>query len=132
MPGRISTFPSIRGKVADIPGYPTRKLLLGGPETRTLAGAAMVLSLALEGRERREVVRESRASPGAGGGREEAARGAYRAETSSGGEQSRTRVCSRECVVDDGGDERGETGVRRRFSRVGRSMETYGAIAKSR
>lgn len=55
--GLISTFPSIRGygavlstnapsiniinkeltSVAEMPGYPTRKLLFGGPETRTKA-----------------------------------------------------------------------------------------------
>lgn len=64
-PGLISTRPSIRGSVADMPGYPTfamyvsdplcspslcdltKKLLFGGPETRTKAAmpyACLVLS----------------------------------------------------------------------------------------
>ena len=33
--------------VAEIPGYPTRKLLFGGPETRTLAGAAAAAAAAI-------------------------------------------------------------------------------------
>lgn len=31
-------------KVAEMPGYPTRKLLLGGPETRTLAATVAMLT----------------------------------------------------------------------------------------
>lgn len=39
-----------RTSVAEMPGYPTRKLLLGGPETRTLAGVeAMLSSQSLQG-----------------------------------------------------------------------------------
>lgn len=33
-----------RTSVAEMPGYPTRKLLFGGPETRTLAGVEAMLS----------------------------------------------------------------------------------------
>lgn len=58
--GLCERKPWIRTSVADMPGYPTRKLLFGGPETRTKAdmvshgdevvGAGLGRQLALHGR----------------------------------------------------------------------------------